>query len=370
MATSHKTLKLDLGARSYDILIGSALLPQTGALIKPVLESPRVIIVTDTNIRDLHLNSLKKSLESSNIKHDEVVVKAGEESKSFAELEKLISVILSKNIDRKITLIALGGGVIGDLTGFAASVLLRGVNFIQIPTTLLAMVDSSVGGKTGINTSHGKNLVGAFHQPKMVLIDIDLIKTLPENEFMAGYAEVVKYGLINDEEFFSWLEKNAAKIKKRDKDSLAYIVEKSCAAKAKIVGKDERETAERALLNLGHTFGHALETEANYKKILHGEAVSVGMVLAFEFSKDLGLCAQKDLERIKEHFSEIGLPQKVSDFPFLTKDAKKYVAHMRKDKKVESGKLTFILAKGIGKSFVQKDVEEEKVLKTLSRVII
>ena len=285
-------LTVDLGDRSYDIHVGEGLLERTGELLRHILPIPSVLIVTDKTVADLHLGTLQAALDKSDIKYQTVVLPAGEQTKSFKELEALLETLLAYKPERNTTLIAFGGGVIGDITGFAASILLRGVPFIQIPTTLLAMVDSSVGGKTGINTKYGKNLVGTFYQPKCVLADISLLKTLPKREFLAGYAEVVKYGFIQDATFFEELEKNASQL--NNSAHLKHMIMTSCKAKADIVEKDEREGGIRALLNLGHTFAHALEAEMGYDgRLLHGEAVAIGLVLAFSFSVSRDLCPKK-----------------------------------------------------------------------------
>ena len=287
---------------------------------------------------------------------------AGEASKSFASFEKLCEEILALGIERSTVLIALGGGVIGDLTGFAAAVLLRGIDFIQIPTTLLAQVDSSVGGKTGINSGHGKNLIGAFHQPRLVLADTYTLRTLPRRELLAGYAEVVKYGLIDQPDFFAWLEGHGADLVEGDQGVLAQAIETSCAAKAAIVAEDEKEAGKRALLNLGHTFGHALEAECGYgDELLHGEGVALGMIMAFDLSVELGLCPAEDADRVFRHLTAVGLPTRLEHLPGRVWDADTLLGHMHKDKKVTGGKLTFILAKGIGRAFITHDVEEAAV---------
>ena len=353
--------------RGYDIVIGQGMLRNAGTYIKPVLAMDRVIIVADEHILDAgHLSELQTALDEVFVTYETVVLPAGEQAKSFGQLEKLLEELLSYKPERNMTLIALGGGVIGDITGFAASILLRGVNFIQIPTTLLAMVDSSVGGKNGINTKHGKNLVGSFYQPKLVLADVEMLDTLPKREVLAGYAEVVKYGLIDSPEFFVTLEK---KVKEPKDICQSDIIATCCQAKAAIVAEDEKEAGKRALLNLGHTFGHALEAEMGYDgRLLHGEAVAVGMVMAFQFSQRLGLCSPEGVARVKAHLQVAGLtviPQDISnDFK-----AERLLEHMRQDKKVEDGKLTFILVEGIGKAFIQKEVEESAVLEFLQDIL-
>lgn len=347
--------------RSYDILVGRGLLAQAGGTIAPLVPGKRVIIVTDRNVaKHGHCAVLQKSLAAKGIRSDTITLPSGEGTKSFANLEKLLDKLLAFHPDRRTTLIALGGGVIGDITGFAASILLRGVPFIQVPTTLLAMVDSSVGGKTGINTKFGKNLVGSFYQPKLVLADLATLDTLPKREVLAGYAEVLKYGLINNRKFFEKLEKS--KLQK----ILQECVVTSCKAKADIVAQDEKEADVRALLNLGHTFGHALEAEMGYDgRLLHGEGVAAGMAMAFRFSASLGQCPKTDAERIEKHLKAAGLPfcpKCIGSF-----SAKKLLAHMKHDKKVQDGKLVLILAKGIGKAFIEKNVSEKDVKRFLEQ---
>lgn len=350
-------ITVPLGSRSYDIVIGHGLLGNAAQHIA----QKRVCIITDKNVAKYHLDTLEKSLRGAGIEVQSIVLPAGEKTKSFKFLQQVIDTVLNLSIERGFTLIALGGGVIGDLTGFAASCILRGIDFIQIPTTLLSMVDSSVGGKTGINTAQGKNLVGAFYQPKKVLIDLDLLKTLPKREFISGYAEVAKYGLINNSDFFVWLEKNIGAIKKRKPEALLYAIAESCKAKRDIVAADERESNVRALLNLGHTFGHALEAETGFsRKMLHGEAVAIGMLQAMQLSVNLGLCSAPDLARAKAHLQKMGLP--VSPPP-LSKQA--LLLHMQKDKKVKDGKMVFILSRGIGKAFISSDVTEQQILEVL-----
>ena len=289
---------------------------------------------------------------------------AGESSKEFGAFGRLMNELLDRRPDRKTTLVALGGGVVGDLAGFAAAVLLRGLDFIQVPTTLLAQVDSSVGGKTGINTRHGKNLVGAFYQPRLVLADTDVLDTLPKRELLAGYAEVAKYGLIDAPEFFAWCEQNGAAVLSGDAAKRTYAIEQSCLAKARIVAADERETTDlRALLNLGHTFAHALEAETGFgPDLLHGEAVGTGMAMAFDLSARLGLCPAADAGRVRRHLGAVGLPMRLRSIGGDNRrnwDAARLIDHMRGDKKAEGGKLAFILARGIGKAFVSREVDEK-----------
>lgn len=353
-----QTLTLDLGDRSYNIVVGHGLLDTAGEAIRPLLKQPRVAIVTDSNVAPLWLDKLTASLEAADIRYDAFTLPAGESTKSFAHLQELCETLLAARIERGTTLIALGGGVIGDLTGFAAAITLRGLNFIQIPTTVLSQVDSSVGGKTGINTKQGKNLVGAFHQPRHVLIDIETLTTLPRRELLAGYAEVVKYGLINDPDFFSWLEDNGEALIDGNADLCIKAILHACRAKADVVAQDEKEAGLRALLNLGHTFGHALEAECGYGgKILHGEAVAIGMCMAFDLSVDLGLCPQEDADRVRAHLKAVGL---ATDIAAIKQDgwtADKLIGHMAQDKKVKDGKVTFVMARGIGQSFLTGDVD-------------
>jgi 3-dehydroquinate synthase len=359
-------LKLDLGSRSYDIVIGSGLLENAGKYIEAAVKYSKAVIITDSNIPKEYVEQIEKVRDVAGV----ITLPAGEKTKSFERLEGLLNSIFETcTPDRNTLLIALGGGVIGDLVGFAASILLRGVNFIQIPTTLLSQVDSSVGGKTGINNKFGKNLIGSFYQPKLVLADIDTLQTLSEREFLAGYAEVVKYGLINDAEFFDWLDANLEKIKRKDADALKYIIAKSCRAKADIVAKDEKEADVRALLNLGHTFGHALEQKMGYDgSLVHGEAVAVGMVFAFTLSKNLGLCGDSDVDAVRNHLKRAGLP--VSPLEIAKKwDADELMQSMMHDKKVSGGKMVFILARAIGDTFIKKDIDTGVISDTIQSVI-
>lgn len=364
---TNATVAVDLGARRYEIAIGEGLIAEAGKRIKPFLRRPVVAIVTDSNVAVHHLDSLQQSLAEAGIAATAIVLPPGEATKSYRHLAETCDGLLAAGIERRDMVIALGGGVIGDLAGFAASILRRGVDFIQIPTTLLAQVDSSVGGKTGINSPHGKNLIGAFHQPRAVLIDIALLDTLPRRELAAGYAEVAKYGLLGDAQFFSWLEANAPSLFAGDAQSRIKAITKSCEMKARIVVEDETETGVRALLNLGHTFGHALEAATGYtSRLLHGEAVSIGMAQAFRFSERQGLCARGIAARIEKHLRSVGLPTRLSDIPGELPTPAKLLAIMRQDKKAVSGKLTFILVRGIGEAFITRDVEEKDVLAFLA----
>jgi 3-dehydroquinate synthase len=358
-----RTIRVELAGRSYDIAIGPGLIDQAGALCRPLLAAPKVTIVSDETVAPLYGARLAASFDKAGIKASTVTVPAGETSKEFGAFGKLMNELLDQRPDRKTTLVALGGGVVGDLTGFAAAVLLRGVDFIQVPTTLLAQVDSSVGGKTGINTRHGKNLVGAFYQPRLVLADTEVLDTLPRRELLAGYAEVAKYGLIDDPDFFAWCETNGGAVLSGDAAKRTYAIEQSCLAKARIVAADERETTDlRALLNLGHTFGHALEAETGFGgELLHGEAVGTGMAMAFDLSARLGLCPQADADRVRRHLGSVGLPMRLRAIGGDNRrkwEAARLIEHMRGDKKADGGKLTFILARGIGKAFVTREVDE------------
>jgi 3-dehydroquinate synthase len=363
-------LRVELGARSYDILIGRGLLANAGRHLKPVLKQPRTVVITDRTVADLHLPSLTRALGAAGIDSHPIVLPPGEQTKSFAQLEEVIDQLLAARIERGSTLVALGGGVIGDLAGFAASIALRGIDFVQIPTTLLAQVDSSVGGKTGIDTRWGKNLVGSFHQPRLVLADIDALATLPHRQLLAGYAEVVKCGLINDAGFFGWLEDHGMGLIDGNEAARQQAVKISCAAKARIVGKDEREAGTRALLNLGHTFAHALEAECGYSdELLHGEAVAIGLVMAFDLSARLGLCSPDDAARVERHLGAVGLPTEPTAIAGRIWDIERLLDHMRHDKKVHSGRITFVLARGIGQAFLARDVDLGEVSGLLEQAL-
>ncbi len=372
--SAPRTIKVELAGRSYDIVIGPALIDRIGELAKKLLARPKVIIVSDDTVAPLYGARVFNSFKNAGIEASIVVVPSGESSKEFGTFEQLMNALLDRRPDRKTTLVALGGGVVGDLTGFAASVLLRGVDFIQVPTTLLAQVDSSVGGKTGINTRHGKNLIGAFYQPRLVVADTDVLDSLPRRELLAGYAEVAKYGLIDDPGFFDWCEANGTAVLSGDAAKRTYAIEQSCLAKARIVAADERETTDlRALLNLGHTFGHALEAETGFgPDLLHGEAVGAGMAMAFDLSAQLGLCPAADAARVRTHLSAVGLPVRLRSIGGdnrRTWDAGRLIEHMRSDKKAEAGRLTFILARGIGKAFVTRDIDETAVRRLLDTAV-
>jgi len=367
--TQTEVVKVKLGKRSYDIVIGENLIADAGKRIAKLRPGTAVAIVTDGNVAHHHLSTLERSLDAAKISYRSVLLAAGEGTKNYENLQTVAEAILQSRIERGDLVIALGGGVIGDLAGFAASVVRRGVEFVQIPTTLLAQVDSSVGGKTGINSPHGKNLIGAFHQPALVLADLKALDTLPAREFRAGYAEVAKYGLINDAKFFDWLEKNWRDVFAGG-PARAKAVATSCKAKAAIVSRDERETGERALLNLGHTFGHALEAATGYSdRLLHGEGVALGMVLAFKLSAKLKLCKPADVTRVVKHLGEVGLPVRLSQIPGTLPGPDALLSLMAQDKKVVRGKLVFILAKGIGKAFVAKNVDTKIVRELLKEAL-
>jgi 3-dehydroquinate synthase len=361
-----ETISVGLGTRAYDIHVGAGLLARAGELLKPFAKGI-VPVVTDSHVAELHLNPFLAVLEQAGIKAVPIVMAPGEGSKSFAGLEKLCGELLDLEVDRKGLIVALGGGVMGDLTGFAAGILKRGVAFAQIPTTLLSQVDSSVGGKTAINAAQGKNLVGLFYQPRIVIADTALLATLPRRELLAGYAEVVKYGALGDAEFFNWLEANAGKAMAGNEPALVKAVAHSCQMKADIVARDERETGDRALLNLGHTFGHALEAATGFStRLNHGEGVAIGMALAFRLSVELGLCPGQDAERFIRHLKAVGLPTAIADIPGSRASADELVAHMAHDKKVADGKLTFILLRGLGQAFVTRDVPLDAVKTVLT----
>ena len=368
LASTPPALRVDLGPRSYDIHIGEGLLADAGRLLLPLVPQRRVVVVSDAHVAPLYLAPLQASLDAAGIANAAVVVAPGEQSKSFQSLEALAERLLAMRIERGTVIVALGGGVIGDLAGFAAGILLRGLDFVQIPTTLLAQVDSAVGGKTGINSRSGKNLVGLFHQPRLVLADVRTLATLDDRELRAGYAEVVKYGLIRDAKFFAWLETNGAALLAGDARLRMEAVRVSCRAKAAIVAADEREAGLRALLNLGHTFGHALEAETGFGDALrHGEAVGLGMVLAFDLSVRRGHCDAADALRVRRHLAAVGLP---TDLRFLAATpVERLLDHMRTDKKVTDGRLTFVLAHRIGDAFVDRSTPEAAVEALLAEAL-
>jgi 3-dehydroquinate synthase len=348
--------------RAYDILIGPGLLGRAGDLIAERYGRRKLVIVTDQNVDALHGAALQQSLDASGLATSKITLFPGEATKSFSSLEQVVDFALGAGLERGDLLVAFGGGVIGDLAGFAAAIALRGVDFVQIPTSLLAQVDSSVGGKTGINTPRGKNLVGAFHQPGLVLADTDTLKTLPERELRAGYAEIVKYGLIGDASFFAWLEANGSALLAGDRPARIHAIRTACEAKADYVARDEREHGVRALLNLGHTFGHVLEAAAEYDgRLIHGEAIAIGMVLAAQLSADLGLCGADVPERIKAHLENVQLPTQIGDIPGQLPDADKLIGLMQQDKKVRDGKLNFIMLHDIGSAFVTNDIPDNQL---------
>ena len=361
-----QTITVGLGARSYPIHIGAGLLDSAGVLLSPLARGT-VPVVTDSLVAAIHLDPLIASLDRSGIKTRPIVLPRGEGTKSFAGLENLTAELLKAGVDRGGLIVALGGGVIGDLVGFSAGVLKRGVDFAQVPTTLLAQVDSSVGGKTAINVPEGKNLVGVFHQPRIVIADTRVLSTLPKRELHAGYAEVVKYGVLGDATFFDWLERNGATALAGDAAALTHIVAHSCQMKADIVARDERETGERALLNLGHTFGHALEAATGFSdRLLHGEGVAIGTVLALDLSARLGLSPAEDTLRVARHLKTAGLPSAIADIAGPRPDVETLLSAMMHDKKVQDGKLTFVLVKGIGHAFTARDVPLDKVRDVLA----
>ncbi len=368
--STERQLRVELGDRSYNIMVGQGLLKQAGGLISPLLTGNKVVIVSDSNVAPLYLAKLEASLSDAGIKHSAVTLTAGEKTKSFEHLQVLTDTLFRNGIDRKTVLIALGGGVIGDLSGFCAAITMRGIQYVQIPTTLLSQVDSSVGGKTGINTSFGKNLIGAFHQPLLVLADLDCLNSLPRRQVLAGYAEIAKYGLIKDADFFFWLEENASALIKGNKSLQAHAILKSCASKAKIVAQDECESGVRALLNLGHTFAHALESEVGYgDSLLHGEAVSIGMIMAFDLSYQLGFCQETDANRVRNHLNNIGLPTNLMGLADGTWTPERLLSHMSLDKKAENGSIKLILARAIGSSFIARDVDPLKLKDFLTNAL-
>ncbi|MDR7145614.1 3-dehydroquinate synthase [Rhizobium sp. BE258] len=363
---AEKKVHVPLGDRAYDILIGPGLIARAGAEITARLKGRKAAIVTDANVAPIYLDALVASLEASGIACSTLVLPAGEKTKSFEHLMTVCDKVLEARVERNDYVVALGGGVIGDLAGFAAGIVRRGVRFVQVPTSLLSQVDSSVGGKTGINSRHGKNLIGVFHQPDLVLADTDVLNTLTEREFRAGYAEVAKYGLIDKPDFFAWLETNWQAVFAGG-DARIQAIATSCQAKSDVVVADERENGPRALLNLGHTFGHALEAATAYDsaRLVHGEGVSIGMVLAHEFSARMNLASPDDAKRVETHLKAVGLPTRMSDIPGELPPAERLMEAMAQDKKVKNGQFTFILTRGIGQSFIADDVPQSEVLSFL-----
>lgn len=364
-------VRVSLAERSYDILIGNGLRRRFAAEIAAALPRPRAIVVTDETVAAHYLAPLEAGLAAAGVSVDSVVLPPGEETKSFAHLERLTAQCLALGLERRDTLIALGGGVIGDLAGLAAAILLRGIGYIQLPTTLLAQVDSSVGGKTAIDMPGGKNLIGAFHQPGLVLIDPETLDTLDRRQRLAGYAETVKYGLIRDRAFFEWLEANGRAVVDGGGEARVRAVETACAAKAAVVARDEREAGERALLNLGHTFAHALETATGYSdRLLHGEAVAIGMCMAFDLSADLGWTGRQEAARVRAHLESVGLPTAPAAVAGLGLTPAAMADLMRKDKKVADGRIVFVMARGIGEAFVTAAVEERDLETYLTKVLV
>jgi 3-dehydroquinate synthase len=360
-ASDPTLVNVALGERSYDIIIGRGQLALLGQRLVALRPGCKAAIVSDETVVRHHLAATESALAASGIATTTVTVPPGEGSKSFAMLERVCEALISARIERADVVVALGGGVIGDLAGLAAALVRRGLDYVQLPTTLLAQVDSSVGGKTAIDSVHGKNLIGAFHQPVLVVADTALLDTLPLRQFRAGYAEIVKYGLIGDAAFFAWLEANWRELFAGGA-AREHAIAVSCRMKAAIVARDERETGERALLNLGHTFGHALEAAAGFSdRLLHGEAIALGMALAFAFSAQRGLLPWSEAERVERHLATVGLPVRVSSVPGGLPDGDRLMELIAQDKKVKRGKLTFILARGIGASFIAPDVDATEV---------
>ena len=360
MSPNPRRIDVGLGARSYAVQVGPGLIDRAGEFMAPLLPRRLTAVISDETVWGLHGERLTAALEKAGIGVWPVIVQPGEQTKSFEDLARVLDRLLEVQLGRNDVITAFGGGVVGDLAGFAAAIYKRGVDFIQVPTTLLAQVDSSVGGKTAIDTPRGKNLVGAFHQPRLVLADLDVLATLPDREMRCGYAEIVKYGLLGDFGFFEWLEANAGAVLAREPEALAHAVARSVEMKAEIVAEDETEQGRRALLNLGHTFGHALETETGHGEgLLHGEAVGLGMALAFRFSAAQGLCTRQDAVRAAAAIAAAGLPTTLAEARLSGArfEAGNLVRHMAQDKKAEGGKLTFILARRLGEAFVAKDVD-------------
>lgn len=355
-----------LGDRAYDVVIGPGLLAEAGTLIAPLLPRPRVAVVTETRVAAVHLEGLRAGLAAAGIECTVLELPPGEATKGWAHLAQVTEWLLGQKVERRDVVVALGGGVIGDLVGFAAAILRRGVRFVQVPTSLLAQVDSSVGGKTGINTAQGKNLAGAFHQPSLVLADTEVLNTLTKRDFLAGYGEVMKYGLLGDAAFWAWLEENAAAMAAGDMTLRMAAVKRSVEMKAEIVTRDETEQGDRALLNLGHTFCHALEAATGYSdRLLHGEGVAIGCSLAFALSARMGLVSQEEPSRVRAHLQSMGMKTDLSDIPGDLPPAPELLALMGQDKKVVAGQLHFVLAQGIGDAFVTDQVPPEMVLDVL-----
>jgi 3-dehydroquinate synthase len=367
MTTPASLVRVDLPGRAYDIRIGPGMIAGAGPTLIALLSRPRVAILTDDGVAPHALPPLRAALAAAGIVESALILPRGEATKGWDGLMRAVDWLLSERIERSDLVIALGGGVIGDLAGFASAIVRRGIRFVQMPTTLLAQVDSSVGGKTGINSAHGKNLIGAFHQPVLVLADTGVLASLPRREFLSGYAEVAKYGLLGDAAFFDWLEAHGPAVVRQEEAALVHAVTRSCEMKAGIVMRDETEQGERALLNLGHTFGHALETATGYSdRLLHGEGVAIGSVLAFALSARLGLCAQELPGRVAAHFMAMGMRSRLADIPGDLPDAAGLLGLMGQDKKVVAGRLRFILARGIGQAFIAEDVPLDRVTALLA----
>ncbi|WP_316013061.1 3-dehydroquinate synthase [Roseobacter sp. HKCCA0434] len=367
MSAVRETVEVGLGARSYEIVIGSGLLAEAGSRIAALSDRRRLAVVTEERVAALHLAALRAGLETAGFEVEALILPPGEATKNWQTLGEVVEWLIARKVERDDLVVAFGGGVIGDLVGFAAAILRRGVGFVQVPTTLLAQVDSAVGGKTGINSPQGKNLIGAFHQPRLVLADMDLLDALEARDFLAGYGEVLKYGLLGDAAFFHWLEGAAPAMAAGDVAARARAVRRSCEMKAEIVARDETERGDRALLNLGHTFGHALEAATGYSdRLLHGEGVAIGCVLAFQLSARLGLCGQELPGRVAAHCREMGLRTTLADIPGDLPDADGLIALMGQDKKVTDGRIAFILARGIGEAFVARGVDMDAVRALLS----
>lgn len=368
MRSQPETLRVELGDRSYDVLVGSGLLEEAHVYIAPFLKQKRATIVTDTEVAQYQLARLQAGLDAGGIRSEIVTVPEGDQSKSFEVLAHVLESFISMKLERSDTVIALGGGMVGDLTGFAASIYLRGIDFIQVPTTLLAQVDSSVGGKTAINSAASKNMIGTFHQPKLVLADISALASLPARQMRAGYAETLKYGLIRDRRFFDWLSQQGDALINGDADCLRHAVLQSCCIKAEIVSADETEHGIRSLLNLGHTFGHALEAATGFSdRLLHGEGVAIGMILAFELSEASGFTSPSDVALVRDHLNLVGLPSAIHQIEGGTPGVTEILDHMAHDKKVSQGQIRFILPRGIGEAFETADIDMSAVKSIIER---
>ena len=366
--TMNETVRVDLSERSYDIVIGKNLLAEAGDLVGPLLSRPRAAVLVDGSVEGLHLHRLLAGLERAGIACDWHAVQSGESAKSWEFLQETVEWLIEVGMERQDLVIAFGGGVVGDLAGFAAAITRRGLRCIQIPTTLLAQVDSSVGGKTGINSKSGKNLIGCFHQPSLVLCDVALLETLPKRDLLSGYGEVAKYGLLGDAEFFAWLEENGPRLVSGNSETVIRAVRRSCEIKAGIVAKDETEHGLRALLNLGHTFAHAFETDAGYSnELLHGEAVAVGCCLAFDLSHETGVADGAASERVRRHFRSMGMCTDIRQLAVRLSPAERLMSLMEQDKKVINGRQRFVLASDVGKAFVSDDVSPGAVRRVLER---